>query len=85
MNVVEKREKNRWSRKWQNCLPLSVKHGSSMIYLAIMSVGSQNNNSYLGELPYDQPLLTAFHHVQCISYKSLARNNNNYKFTDPFC
>ena len=36
MNVVEKGKKNRWSRKWQNCLPLSVKHGSLMTYLAIM-------------------------------------------------
>ena len=35
MNVVEKRKKkNRWSRKWQNCLPLSVKHGSSMTWLS---------------------------------------------------
>ena len=39
-----------------------------------MWVGSQNNNSYLGELPCHQPLLTAFHHVQCISQISLKRN-----------
>lgn len=45
-----------------------------MTYLAIMWVGGQNSNSYLGELLYHQPLLTAFHHVQCISQISLARN-----------
>ena len=70
----KKEKQKRWSRKWQNCLPLSVKHGSSMTYLAIMWVGSQNNNSYQGELPYHQPLLTVFHHVKCISQISLARN-----------